>query len=198
MLITLADVCAHLGATHPTNDSLSHRVYKDTECGAWAKVKERTKYKTRREKWTVRYVKVDGVWQVLSAFRNNRPVELSVMPANVREFFLVGSDSMQDDVAALAAPAASYEHTEAMESKYPTGTELVFIVGSIVEGTDAEVQPVEVPLPASSKRIDMAITSVEAGARELWMHTHGCEGCGEVGGPVDPDCKQCGGNGEVL
>jgi hypothetical protein len=39
-LATLADVAQHLGASEPTNDAIRHRVYKDTDCGAWAQVIE--------------------------------------------------------------------------------------------------------------------------------------------------------------
>lgn len=38
----IEDVAEYLGASRPTNESISHRVYKDTNCGAWAKVLRRS------------------------------------------------------------------------------------------------------------------------------------------------------------
>jgi hypothetical protein len=120
-LKTLADVASYLGAAHPTNESISHRVYKDTECGAWARVE-----------------------------------------------------------------------TE--------GTKLVFRVGSIVEGVDAEVFPETVTLPCTGDQIDKAIEDVESAANDIWLDTHGCEDCNtdEHDHRVNPDCPSCGGNGVVI
>lgn len=76
-----------------------------------------------------------------------------------------------------------------------------FRVGSIVEGSDREVGPVEVELPCRRREIWRAIEEVEEGAAEAWDATHGCETCaerlGEVG-PIDPECPDCDGEGVVL
>jgi len=42
MLHNIEDIAKYLGAKEATNESISHRVYKDTECGAWAEVKNNT------------------------------------------------------------------------------------------------------------------------------------------------------------
>jgi len=87
-------------------------------------------------------------------------------------------------------------------------------VGSIVEGTDACVDPVEA---RTRKELDDAIEAVDARAREIWDETHGCTVCDamhdgrrirtekaaekagySVGGPVHPGCPVCKGDGVCL
>jgi len=88
MLRDIEDIASYLGAARADNESISRRVYKDTSCGAWAKVE-------------------NGA----------------------------------------------------------------FVVGSIVEGTDAEVRPEWVELPCSEEDIDRAIENVEAEADFLWSQS---------------------------
>jgi len=42
MIHNIIELAAYLGASHATTESISHRVYKDTDCGAWAKVEAGT------------------------------------------------------------------------------------------------------------------------------------------------------------
>lgn len=79
-------------------------------------------------------------------------------------------------------------------------------IGSIVEGAYA-CTPVHLLTWGEylgmdegglAKWLDANIEEVEAEAQEIWNETHGCEECGEEGGPVDPNCKGCGGDGIVL
>jgi hypothetical protein len=71
-------------------------------------------------------------------------------------------------------------------------------VSGYVEGTDAECpsHTLDYPFAESAWWEALAICEKEAG--ELWDETHGCDGCGELGGAVDLDCPLCGGNGIVL
>lgn len=48
-------------------------------------------------------------------------------------------------------------------------------VGSIVEGSDACVEPVELAFPFTEAQWDEAIQNVEAEAERLWTETHGEE-----------------------
>lgn len=167
-LATLEDVCNYLGAAQQTNESLSRRVYKDTDCGAWAKVEERTRFETRKETWRVSYARIEGVWQMLAAFREGQPVEFSAMAPNVREFYWPSGVDMQATLDELVPGQSHHEHTEQFDAMYPVGSELVFRVGAIVEGSDAEVAPEEVVLPATGEQIDNAIEIVESAASDLW------------------------------
>lgn len=76
-----------------------------------------------------------------------------------------------------------------------------FRVGSIVEGTDAEVPAEEVKLPCTEEDVDRAVESVEAAANDIWLASHGCAGCDKLtggDGAVHPECPDCGGNGTVI
>ena len=208
MLTNLADVCAHFEASEVTNESLSRRVYKNTSCGAWAKVIERPRLETREETWGVRYANIDG-WTVVSASRDGTAVELSALPKNVADYFLIGAEHQAirtNSLPDLAKGDSAYTATEKLVGEYPVGVESVFLVGSIVEGTDAEVQAEEVVLPADESAVDAAVQAVEDGATEIWTDTHGCEGCAALAEEpwqpgathVHEDCKQCDGTGMVV
>jgi hypothetical protein len=183
MLKNLEDVAAHLGALHATNEHLSRAVYKATSCGAWAEVLTRPRIERRSERWTARFARVDGQWQALTVSRGDTPVEFSALPQGVREYFLLRSEdaaSRSEYLESVAPGAATYDCTDTLLVRYETGNETVFRVGSIVEGTDAEVKPEEVRLPATGDDIDYAICLVEERARDIWDDTHGCEECGRL------------------
>ena len=100
------------------------------------------------------------------------------------------------------------------------------LVGSIVEGVDAEAEPVPVRLAdIRSKRsktgkvthhslrtaLSAAVDAVNADAHSIWNDTHGCdtcrahwaaEGCVDEAGceltAVWPDCPDCEGCGEAI
>ena len=95
------------------------------------------------------------------------------------------------------------------------------LVGSIVEGVDAEASPVSVRLAdIRSKRsksgtvtahslrsaISTAVQDVNDDARRIWDDTHGCDACiahWEQQGFADsravwPDCPECDGDGTII
>jgi len=206
ILSTIEDVANYLGANRADNESISRCVYKGTSCGAWAEVIEETAFEIKKETWSVRYAKVENIWQAISAERDNTPVEFSAVPDNVREYFMLnGKYDLEYNLQELANGSSDFTCTENLDAKYPNGVRLIFAVGSIVEGIDAEVQPEYVSLPAKGSEIDDAIARVEAAAKDLWHETHGCEGCASrlsidfdfnVGHiPVVIDCSECNGYG---
>jgi hypothetical protein len=73
----------------------------------------------------------------------------------------------------------------------------MFLVGSIVEGTDAEVTASPVYLPCTADDLDNAVQYVEDETSLVWDQTHGCDDCGMDGG-INPDCETCGGEGAIL
>lgn len=84
---TLADVATHLGAAHPTNESISRRVYKDTACGAWAQV---TTEPVRRElTFRARFVESILGSMLVEVRRSGRVIPLHDLPAEVRDFCCV-------------------------------------------------------------------------------------------------------------
>jgi len=220
MLHTLADVCQWLGTNEETNESLSRQVCKDTACGAWAKVEQRNLTDRSKQTWTCVYGKHQGAWRSVRAMRHDAGglVEVADPPKDVVDYFLLsgeyaaGVNEHIDSLAPGAVEGAEHSITEETDVRTVIGAQWVFRCGSIVEGTDAETDVVEVVLPCTGEQIDAAIQSVEDQADEIWKDTHGCEECsrlhaaeneedvgeGDTGGPVHPNCSTCGGDGVVL
>lgn len=83
-------------------------------------------------------------------------------------------------------------------------------IGSIVEGVDQCTQVQELAYPFTSKQFWAAVQAVENEADEIWKSTHGCPYCWNGDGdnvqedeetgdcPVDPDCKHCKGQGQII
>jgi hypothetical protein len=62
---------------------------------------------------------------------------------------------------------------------------------------DEGTQAYELIWPFTVKQVRRAMKAVEDEAQEIWDATHGCEGCGTAPA-VNPNCKACGGHGEVI
>lgn len=88
-------------------------------------------------------------------------------------------------------------------------------VGSIVEGVDYDCETIEIwftedkTLEDIAKEYYEALENVNNEANDIWMQTHGCDGCSKLHGitldnsengyiPVHPDCKECEGYGIVI
>jgi hypothetical protein len=200
-ILTPQDVYAHFDCSRPDNESLSRRVYKATECGAWAKMVEEDEVEWKNETWSCDYRKVDVLW-VLHELRapSGDVVALADAPKDVRDYFwpadALSAEGLQEGLCDAFGDVGSHTAVESLRVGYPRGMRWVFIVGSIVEGTDAEVAPERVALPCTGAALDAAVAAVEAGAEEIWSQTHGCDECG--GEEVDPDCPACGGDGAVI
>lgn len=87
-------------------------------------------------------------------------------------------------------------------------------IGSIVEGSDAEINEPDLMFPFTEHQWDEAVRHVEDVVTEVWNRTHGCETCfkltlaesghqgsyedhvGEV--EVRADCPDCNGKGAVI
>ena len=74
-------------------------------------------------------------------------------------------------------------------------------VGSIVEGSEYEVDPNDLVWPFTREQFWDTVQDIEDQCQEIWMDTHGCEKCAELtgeDGPVHPDCPECEGLGIVI
>jgi hypothetical protein len=214
---TIEDLINHFHADFYPDDldrslrSLDRRIYKDTGCGAWAKVSQPGTRATgsHKESWTCYFRKVDGIWERgMFSFNGDRVID-SKVPRAVLEYFWPPFDSivppvtdngMQEFLTLEAKGRSSFELTDTVDVPVMVAHQGMFLVGSIVEGTDAEIDADPVYLPCSEDDLDAAVKYVEDEATSIWNETHGCEGCndGSYGGTVDPDCKSCGGHGAVL
>lgn len=83
-------------------------------------------------------------------------------------------------------------------------------VGSIVEGCGEGTPTHDLKYPFEIASFWEALEEVEKEAAQIWNDTHGCEDChpdgycGEFGElefgnwPINPDCKECEGEGACL
>lgn len=221
---TAEDVFNHFGADYDpekpleeNNRWLSRRTYKDTSCGAWAKVDSRPGIENCRGFFSAHYAKVDGIWELVCILRHRplhpEPENMGLnVHADVRRYFWPdGVDvGMQEFLNEKAGGHFFWDSPkEDIEWKQPTGeSRLEFICGSIVEGTDAEVTAQPVTLPCSPADLDATIKWVEDEVQSIWNQTHGCEGCEKLAekeygkgcweGQVMADCPECGGDGACI
>lgn len=206
---TPEQVAAHFGAdfdaaqtAEQNNARLSRRIYKDTECGAWAEVVRQDITHREQQEWTARYTKVESAWQLLSLVRDGDAVEFSVHGGQVREYFFPTGIDMSEFLDGEAKGAADLTLTDTVEIKVKTGEEWVFRCGSIVEGVDAEVMPEEVVLPCVPSDLDRAVKAVEDAAKSLWNETHGCDNCSAENDTgyrsINHACTACHGEGTIL
>ena len=69
------------------------------------------------------------------------------------------------------------------------------------EGSDNYIEGHSLPFPFTSEEFWEAVAQADEDGCNTWDETHGCEECGEeVDGviPVNPNCKNCGGDGVVI
>jgi len=91
--------------------------------------------------------------------------------------------------------------------------EVGITVGSIVEGADFGTEEHTLDYPFTADAFWSSLDEIEKEASYIWKQTHGCESCwpegtaddwgnefepGEVGGPINPNCPECQGEGAVL
>lgn len=157
------------------NARLSRRVYKSTDCGAWARFEEPGLRSSGSERWicSCRFYKLDGVWTRGNLERDGVAVEWSTVPAEVRDYFWIDGGVGVGEWLDETYPGrvdVTCEATVDVRTWEPHGG--VFVIGSIVEGSDAEVWPIEVYLPCEEEEIDRAISDVESEADRLWREAN--------------------------
>ncbi len=89
----------------------------------------------------------------------------------------------------------------------------VFFAGGYCEGVDFEMETHYLPFPMSHEDLWKVVDKADIEGVNMWRQTHGCERCfpdgtcdqwgnefksGEMGGPIDPDCPGCSGEGVIL
>jgi len=75
------------------------------------------------------------------------------------------------------------------------------VVTGYCEGSDDYIEGHSLGFPFDTKKFWEAVSQADEDGCNTWDRTHGCEACGdEVDGviSVNPDCKECGGSGEIL
>ncbi len=111
------------------------------------------------------------------------------------------AETLNEDFAQLERSV--YKYTDC--GAWITHDDYGVCVGSIVEGVDEEVQPVELAYPFELDQYGDALQTVEHRAAEIWNETHGCDLCRDFFGwpddeqcPVWGECPECEGYGAVL
>lgn len=223
---SLQQLASVVGAAHPTIESISHRIYKGTDCGAWVDIRQVAQHKTTRFKVIFGdsiFGPVAHSWQVNGRgpwrrFDEVAPRELLRYLSADDEEKLVGpgktmlrlAQDAGQSLADVRARTADFDNIEWFPRKQDTAWVTLDVVtlrpgvgvGSTVEGIDATTETHELTFPFTDKQFWAAVQAVEDEASALWNDTHGCDDCGdedEFGNrPVNPQCKTCSGNGTVI
>jgi hypothetical protein len=205
MIRNAQELADHIGANDATEASLSRRLYKNTDCGAWlALVDVKRGGKARKEKWQVFARLGIGGRVYFIARRNSRGVWLTAkkMPEHLRSYLLLdnglnmvfGESTFSDWTDFVAAVCSSedckvqkraragkfaIQFLLSVEGKGPSSTRPGAKIGSIVEGSDRCAESVTLVFPFTAKEWREAVQSVEDEVDEIWKATHGCETCGK-------------------
>lgn len=190
---TVEDVFNHFGADYDPllsleekNRFLSRRIYKDTSCGAWGCIKVYPERKKRDGYYSAEYVKLDGVWTLLSIFRHDsregEAKERIMVPNTQLHYYFWDHHNpgvmqvwLEDETEGTGKSVHVSE--VAYVEWFQTTDKLVtaFRCGSIVEGSAAEVQAGDVRLPCSPDDLDAAVEYVEREVDALWAEAHADE-----------------------
>lgn len=203
------DLAHYIGASDASEDALSHRLYKDTDCGASVALVQLTRSgKPREERWQVQArLGLAGIH--FTARRNSRGPWLAgvKVPANVRDYFganergLASVDPMTGfypggwaEFISLATAGDGCKVQKkrlgqyglsllvTLDGRASSSTRPGVQLNSIVEGVDQYATPVELAFPFSGRAWDAAVQTIEDEVTEIWNDTHGCEGCAKLYG----------------
>lgn len=195
------DLALILGARDESEESISHRVYKDTSCGAWAKLEtDIPTGKMKRQNWRVIILKVgdrfraatarqeqDGDWMPLPRWQNwqywsKELTECVAWDAGLDEKGYILDETIVEYLNGIEwgnfGLPKGQKYFEVSFDAYTGGyASLGVSFGSIVEGIDACTEVETVAFPCEEQDIWDALQRVEDEANYLWMETHGCPDC---------------------
>ncbi len=195
MTIRKIEDLAELLCCEADEKSLSRRVYKSTDCGAWLTVTTDT-LKVLRHDWIVDLRPAIIGLVVHKAIR--RGSRKWVSPGDFPESLLLYLQAREHasgrwvvDEKTIRRVAdirisekhrvlrngrflvKSIEETIAIPDPRPSGVR----IGSIVEGVDAATDIIDLRFPFTKDDLFEALDDIEKQAHEIWMATHGCETC---------------------
>lgn len=180
------DVLNHYDAKD--EEWLSHRFYKMTDCGAWAKFGTRTRRLIGKpETWIVLTRRgIDGVY-IIKARRPGRAFVFGHgIPEYVRDYFLAektGNKTALDiqeweqfqpngaDILEVVVKDALTRSLTVTLDNIQTVTENGLRVGTIVEGSDAEFDEF-LAFPFTLDQLNAAIQGIELAADDAWQEAH--------------------------
>lgn len=227
MIRNLKDLAA-LVCANPTIESISHRIYKDTACGAHVNILNPLAYVARRRTVTVRAhgrIAIDGYrWLFFTV--NGKKTQDENTIKEIAEYLeakksrrLNGILRSPWDIKIYVERALKAKKTADLTGRLTGHLNLTLkfklelpvlktspagiSIGSIIEGVDYDTETLSLTFPFSAKTFWAAVTQVEQEAKDIWNDTHGCPKCGlknpETGErAINPKCKACKGVGIIL
>ena len=174
---------------------LARRIYKDTSCGAWAKVipAGMRPGPIGREQWSaVLQLKADGVHVYSVIDEDGKEYDLITAPIDVLAYLCVGSRVSRMDLGDLDSlkffndPAAYDRDVYRVVDLSPNSKQVTFtldrrqqiphaggvLVGSIVEGSEAEFTCSPLYFPIAEKNWDQAIEWLEGECDLAWREAN--------------------------
>ena len=186
------DVLRYFGAKDEAQ--FSKAIYKSTSCGAWAKFEKWSEFVCKeKETWTARFTKgINGIHLVggwaSSTTSMTEFIPQDKLPSDVRLYC-----GLENDTSKTSLTDEDWQNFEPDKLKdlivineSPICKLLTFtferdkmenreglVLGSIVEGSDAEVTPERLAFPFTDKDFDQAIKNIEFEADMLWKEANG-------------------------
>lgn len=187
---TRQDVLDHYDARD--EDHLSHRVYKTTNCGAWAKfVTQDEVVSQETQDWTVILTKgINGI-HLVGASRGTTLGEViptDQLPKEVKEYCLLFDPGTKTELTISEFETLTSSETETVLEANPLrlvmAVKVDFVVtrprdglllGSIVEGSDAEIEGRFLGFPFTAAELHHTISDIESEADFLWREANGVD-----------------------
>jgi hypothetical protein len=182
------DVLDHYGVEN--EQQLDRRVYKDTACGAWARFVTRNKVvRTWEERWQATLQKglADRVYvnRVIRDGGENDPLAAQRgIPDEVKQYLGIKNARGLTDIDHKGFNDLTNQGDEVVTVNSPISKTVVFtvtlnetrdteglLIGSIVEGSDAEVERY-LEFPFTETQLNVTIADIEAETDELWDDAH--------------------------
>ena len=218
----LNDLAKKLGCK-PDVKSISHHVYKNTNCGAWVTsfdagevpdghktvtVKAHGQRSIGCYRWTLFTVNgrkvvdkrtTDRIADYLQATQKNNQYR---SPVSIRPYIDHPENGLSVRKVGQLKVILTFYLVLTTYKNQKAGIE----IGSIIEGTDHETDTYKLYFPFLPIDFYSTIQCVEREAKDIWDDTHGCPKCytheyaendyGEI--PINPECNACHGKGVIL
>jgi hypothetical protein len=178
MIRNLEDLAKYVGAARPTAESISRRLYKDTECGVSFTTGPIQTFRSFERTYTVRWIQAITGWMV-SAWRpaGGKKQARSEMPAALREYLdLSNRGTVEYDPQTIEAPqiikrtAAPYGglwmtvRINVTETKAKPGIS----VAGYAEGSDAQPTPYTLTFPFTGATFDEILAEADRDGCDLF------------------------------
>lgn len=190
LIENVQDLADYLGANEATEDSISRRIYKDTACGAWARLRD-VPVSRERQKWTAFFRWTEGRIEVIEGVCCGRVISPADFPEIAVEA-VCGLNREGDrwfsklhdpeEIAAAVHTIWGWEDgtlmVEGREGTFELSNDAFVTApgvefGTIIEGSDAYLDGYTAVFPFDSDVIDKMLDDLESEAARLWEEANG-------------------------